>query len=114
MPRTPNFTVTEINEALVQSCINNQPIHFIPYLLSKNVIVESENKVRFYKFFKYLLNCAHSNSVGPLELKIEKYPWEKDNDMRYYNFYDEVHKYDRLSFKHKEIGNKVFIETMPF
>ncbi len=114
MNREPKFTVAEINEALEKSCINNQPLHFIPYLLSKNVIVESANKVCFYKFFKKLLKCAHSSSVGPLVLKIEKYPWEKDCDMRYYNFYDDVHKYDRLSFRHKEIGNKVIIETMPF
>lgn len=114
MKREAKFTVAEINQALEKSCLNNQPFHFIPYLLSKNVIVEFPNKVCFYKSFKKLLKCAHTQSIGPLVLKIEKYPWEEDSDMRYYNFYDDVHKYDRLSIQHKEIGGKLFINSMPF
>ena len=114
MTREPKFTIAEINEALRLSCINNNPVHFIPFLLSKNVKVDFVNKVRFYAYFKYLLKCAHSSAVGPLVLKIEKYTWEKDDDMRYYNFYDDVHKYDRLSIQHKEIDGKLFIKSMPF
>ena len=114
MTAKPNFTIPEIKQALIISCINKQPLQFIPYLLSKKVIVESPNKIRFYRYFKYLLNCAQFSSEGALTLKIEKYAWEEDKEISYYNFYDEVHKYSRLSIRCKEVDNLVYLDTMPF
>jgi len=112
--KSQQFPIEEIKQALIKSCIHNQPIQFIPYLLSKNVTVESPNKIRFYRYFKYLLNCAQCSSEGALTLKMEKYAWEEDKEISYYNFYDEVHKYSRLSIKYKEVNNHIFLDTMPF
>lgn len=112
--KSQQFPIEEIKQALIKSCIHNQPIQFIPYLHSKNVKVGFPNKIRFYKYFKYLLNCAQCSSEGPLTLRMEKYAWEEDKEISYYNFYDEVHKYSRLSMKYKEVNNQIFIDTMPF
>src|SRR5690554_2249005 len=112
--KSQQFPIEEIKQALIKSCIHNQPIQFIPYLLSKNVTVESPNKIRFYRYFKYLLNCAQCSSEGALTLKMEKYAWEEDKEISYYNFYDEVHKYSRLSIKYKEVNNHIFLDTRPF
>ncbi|SHI60777.1 hypothetical protein SAMN04488096_10312 [Mesonia phycicola] len=108
------FTIQQIKKALINCCIHNNSAAFIPYLLSNNVEVSSPNKSRFYSCFKSFLYCAHKNKEGNLTLKIEKYKWVNDENIVYYNFYDEVHTYDRVSFEIKETNNKLHIDTMPF
>ncbi|WP_310993117.1 hypothetical protein [Aequorivita marina] len=114
MKREQHHTNQEILNGLIESCLNFNPSHFIPHLLSKKVITDMPNKVRFYKFYKYMLLCAKENSVGHLTFRIEKPIWEKDKSIEYYNLYDSKHKYSRLSIVVKKTDEKIFIDTMPF
>jgi|SRR5690554_4611230 len=104
----------EIEQGLIYACANFDAGSFIPILMAKNVVTEFPNKVRFYRYFKYMLNCAKCSTVGLLSLRKEKYNWEEDKEMRYYNFYDEIHKGSRLSFRYKVSNNLIFIDIMPF
>jgi hypothetical protein len=114
MIKEQNHTNQEILNGLVESCLNFNPSYFIPLLLSKKVITDMPNKVRFYKFYKYMLLCAKENSVGQLTFRIEKPNWEKDKSIEYYNLYDSKHKYSRLSIVVKKTDEKIFLDTMPF
>lgn len=109
-----NDTNQEVLNGLIECCLSFNPSHFIPHLLSKKVITGMPNKIRFYKFFKYMLLCAKENSEGELTFKIEKPDWEKDKSIEYYNLYDSKHKYSRLSIIVKKTDNKIFLDTMPF
>lgn len=114
MKQTCNYTANEIKEALIASCIEYKPKDFIPFLLSKNVITEFPNKVRCYRYLKMLVNCAQNSSVGPLRPKIEQKEWLEDKDLYIINFYDNVHKYTRISIQWKESSKTIFINPMPF
>lgn len=114
MKREQHHTNQEILNGLVESCLNFNPSHFIPHLLSKNVVTDMPNKIRFYKYFKYMLLCAKENSIGQLTFKIEKPDWEKDESIQYYNLYDSKHKYSRLSIIVKQTERKIYLDTMPF
>lgn len=109
-----NHNNKEILDELIETCLNFNPIHFIPYLLSKNVSTDMPNKVRCYRFFKMMLLCAKQDSVGKLTFRIEKYNWEDDKSVEYYNLYDSKHKYSRLSIRVKESKDKIHLSTMPF
>lgn len=111
--KAPN-TDQEILNGLIESCLNFNPIHFIPFLLSEKVISDSPNKVRFYRSFKYLLLCAKEESVGQLSFKVEKPNWAKDKSIEYYNLYDSVHKYSRFTILVKQTEGKIHLEPMPF
>lgn len=103
-----------IKENLTTSCLNQRPKDFIPFLLSEKVKTEMPNKTRFYSFFKHKLNCAKQKSVGKWTLRIEKTNWNNETDTFAYNFYDEKHKYARLSIMVTEQTDKIILETMPF
>lgn len=108
------FQIEEIKQNLIQSCINLNAFHFLPYLLSPLVQIDFPNKIRFYRFLKYLLETAKEESVGYLELKIEAGPSEEDEEIKSYNFYDQVHKYPRLNVQVKEERENIFIDLKPF
>jgi len=72
------------------------------------------NKIRFYRFLKYLLKTAEEGSQGALQLKIESGPSEEDEALLAYNFYDEVHKYPRINLQVKEMADRIFIDLKPF
>lgn len=114
MKKTITYNAIQIKEALIASCLENNPRDFIPFLLSQNVTTEFPNKMRCYRYFKMLLSCAQTNSVGPLSLKIEQYEWLEDKNLFNLNFYDNIHKYSRISIQWKEYSNSVFINPMPF
>ena len=101
-----------ILESLVNSCLTFSPNKFVPFLMSKEVIVSYPNKIRFYSFFKIMIDCTKKESIGKLNLKIEQLD-DVENQF-YYNFYDEVHKYARLTIIVTIIKDKVKIEVMPF
>ncbi len=107
------FQIEEIKQNLIQSCINLNAFHFLPYLLSPSVTVEFPNKTRFYGFLKSILNCAGKDSHGKLQLRIEREPWDKE-DVLSYNFYDEVHKTPRINLKVKEGNNRLHLDILPF
>lgn len=114
MIREQHHTNQEILNGLVESCLNFNPIHFIPLLLSKKVITDMPNKIRFYKFYKRILLCAKENSVGQLTFRIEKPNWEMDKSIEYYNLYDSIHKYSRISIIVKITDDNIYLNTMPF
>lgn len=109
-----SLELTIIREKLTETCLNQRPKDFIPFLLSEKVKTEMPNKTRFYSFFKHMLNCAKQKSVGNWTLKIEQTNWNKEKDTLAYNFYDEKHKYARLSIMVTEHNDKLTLETMPF
>lgn len=108
------MNISDIKLQLKKSCIDNNPKDFIPYLVSKKVKVNMPNKTRFYTFFKYMINCAKQNTIGKWTLKIENTSWNNGKETLAYNFYDEKHKYARLSLMITENKDEILIETMPF
>lgn len=114
MKKVEIFNIELIKEQLVKSCKTCNAKDFLPYLLSPLVRIDFPNKIRFYSFLKYLLETAKEKSGGALELRIEAGPWEEDEELLAYNFYDEVHKFPRINLKVKEIGDEIFINVKPF
>lgn len=106
--------IEEIKKQLFVSCINFNAFHFLPYLLSPLVQVDFPNKIRFYRFLKYLLEAAKEESEGAIQLRVEHEPWEDDEALLAYNFYDEVHKNPRINLQVKEMEGRIFIDLKPF
>ena len=65
------MSIEIIKKELIKSCVNFNAKSFIPFLLSKNVLTGMPNKMRFYRFFKQMVNCTKQNSKGQLTFKIE-------------------------------------------
>ena len=107
-------SIEEIKQNLIQSCITFDAFHFLPYLLSPVVEIDFPNKIRFYRFLKYLLKTAKEEATGSLQLRIESEPWEEDKQLFFYNFYDEVHKYPQINLQVKEMEDRIFIDLKPF
>lgn len=107
------FQIEEIKQNLIKSCIDLNAFHFLPYLFSPIVKVDFPNKIRFYGFLKTILKCAGKESVGILELRIEREVWDEKNVMSY-NFYDEVNKYPRINLKVKGENNTLHLDLLPF
>ncbi len=104
----------DIKQNLIQSCKNFDAFHFLPYLLSPLVEIDFPNKIRFYRYLKYLLKTAKEESEGALHLKIEAGPWREDEALLSYNFYDELHFHPRLNLQVKENKDSIFIDLKPF
>lgn len=113
MKTQKSFQIEEIKQNLIQSCIEFNAFHFLPYLLSPTVTVDYPNKIRFYGFLKSILNNAGNDSQGTLELRIEREHWDPENVLSY-NFYDKGHTYSRINLKVKEENNCLFIDLVPF
>ncbi len=103
-----------IKSELIRSCINNEPKSFIPFLLSKEVKTGMPNKIRFYTFFKKIVNCSSNTLEGKLFFKIEQPDWIKDKNIVYYNFYDTIHEHSRISIEITETENSIFLNTLTF
>lgn len=106
--------IEDIKNELILSCITGDSKRFIPFLLSKNVKTEMPNKIRFYSFFKHMIECSKQNSIGKWTLRIEEASWHDKQNTLAYNFYDEKHKYARLSIMVTEQNDKLILDTMPF
>tara|TARA_R110002049_G_scaffold28213_6_gene97160 strand:- start:1674 stop:2012 length:339 start_codon:yes stop_codon:yes gene_type:complete len=107
-------SIEKIKNELIKSCVNYDTKAFIPFLLSKNVQTGMPNKMRFYHFFKEMVNCTKQNSVGHLTFRIE-HEKTKNNQRNYYlNFYDKIHKYSRLSIEVRETKDNIYLDTLPF
>jgi hypothetical protein len=103
-----------ILKKLIESCLTFDAKLFKPYLQSEIVITDATDKKKFYGFFEKMLITAKSNSVEPMNFKIEMPDWEDEENTKHYNLYDSVHKHSRLSLRVKESENSIYIETMPF
>ena len=102
-----------IKENLIKSCLAQNSSLFIESLMSPIVIVNCPNKTRFYRFFKHMVNCTKCNSIGILNLKIEHPDWDKFK-YTHYNFYDDIHRYPRLTVMVKEVGEYLYLDVPPF
>jgi hypothetical protein len=108
------YTKEIILNKLIESCLSFDAKLFKPYLQSEIVITDAPDKKRFYSFFKKMLLTAQSNSIKPMNFKIEMPDWEDEENMKHYNLYDSVHKHSRLCIRVKETENQVYLDTMPF
>lgn len=103
----------EIKNAIIKSFIEKDPKYFIPFLLSKNVLVDYWNKTKFYKTFKYnILKSEMKN--GFREIKFEKQDWEYYDDYTQLNIYDNYHLNPRFTILFKDEDEKLHLEFNPF
>ena len=107
-----NHSKEEILDILIESVMTFNPSLFKQCLWSEHLEIISANKMMFYWYFKGMVNCAKSNSIGDLYLKLEKYDYNPN--AQFYNFYDNHHTFDRLSIEVEDKGEKVYINVMPF
>ena len=108
------LTIEKIKFELIKSCVNYDTRSFIPFLLSENVFTGMPNKIRFYSFYKKMVNSTEQNSKGKLIFKI-KTILRKKNEWRYYlEFYDEFYRNPKLTFEITESEKIFFLNTMPF
>lgn len=108
------MTIEKIKFELIKSCINYDAISFIPFLMSKKVLTDMPNKTRFYIFFKQMIKFSQENSKGKMIFKIENINITNNSVEYYLNFYDDFHKYSRLTIQIKETKNTLKIDTLPF
>ena len=101
-----------ILEALANSCITFTPESFRPFLMSDAIIVTMPTKDVFYSFFNRMVNYSKNITTGKLHLKVEKVPFEENQF--YYNFYDEVHQFARLTIVVTFLEEKIELDVMPF
>lgn len=104
----------KIKAELILSCIKNKPESFLPLLMSINVQTEFPNKKGFFQFFKNMLKFAHESSEGELTLKIEKSTLVAEKQCVNYCFYDNFHKYSRLTIEVEECDNLISLGIIPF
>lgn len=109
-----DIQIQQIKQNLILSCIEYNAFHFLPYLLSPQVCVNFPNKIRFYRFLKYVLQIAKKEAVGKLELRIERNPWEERKGFLSFNFYDQERQYPRINLEIRENDNSIFIDLKPF
>jgi len=107
-------SIETIKSELIKSCINYDTKSFIPFLMSDNVITEMPNKMRFYRFFKKMVNCTKQSSERPLSTKIENEVTNINQRIYNLNFYDKIHKYSRLSFEITESKESIYLDILPF
>lgn len=113
MSETKN--IENIRTELIKSCVNYDTKSFIPFLISKNVLTGMPNKMRFYRFFKQMVNSTKQSSKGQLTFKIENENNNNNNKRNYYiNFYDKIHKHSRLSIEVRETKENIYFDTLPF
>lgn len=106
--------IEEIKQNLTLSCMEFKAYNFLPYLLSPLVRVHFPNKIRFYNYLKDIIQTAKIESSGALELRIEANPWQKDEKLKSYNFYDQLHKAPQINLLVREYPESIFIDLKPF
>lgn len=97
---------------MVVAVLNKKPRIFLYHLLANNIETTFPNKLRFYEFFKHMLEYAYQISTGPMYLKIETPEYEKEGYI-HYCFYDKYHIHSRFYFKLKLSGSKLVIDITP-
>lgn len=103
----------EIISGLIISCLKINPSLFLQFLKNKNLKTDMPNKLRFYSFFKHMVDCLNCNSNKKLYHKWTKIRWMKENKLAL-QIFDTVHKYPRLTFIIEKQNDKLYIETLPF
>ena len=111
---TETTSIEIIKSELIKSCVNYDTKSFILFLLSKNVLTGMPNKIRFYRFYKQMVNCTKISSNGQLTVKVENEKTKNNSKNYYLNFYDRTHKHSRLSIEVREIEKNIYFDTLPF
>ena len=108
------LTIEKIKLELINSCINNKAIDFLPYLLSKKVKTGMPNKIRFYKSLKSLIKNTKKNTKGKLTFRIKNIEKNEFEEKYYLNFYDKLHRNSQLTIEVRERKQEVYFDTLPF
>lgn len=108
-------SVIRFKKGLIRACELCKPSLLFPALLTPNVKVAFPNKVRFYKYFKFIIKEAKKNKLdNELTLKIEA-PYEINlKGGKNYCFYDGKQKAPLIIIEIKETGNLLYVDIHPF
>ena len=109
-----NLTIKKIKLELINSCINNKTIKFLPYLFSGKVKTGMTNKMRFYRSLKKLIASTKRNTKGELTFKIENIEKTEIEERYYLNFYAKSHRNPQLTIEVRERKQEIYFNTMPF
>ena len=81
----------KIINGLIKSCLTIEPHSFLHYLKNKNLVTNMPNKLRFYSFFKHMVECLNCNSNKQLHYKWKKIQWGKEDKIGL-QIFDTIHK----------------------
>lgn len=112
MTDSKGYSIKEITDALIKSCISSNPSYFKPYLLSEKVTCEPD-KEDFYKYFECMLAVSREKSEGELTVKVT-FPNKDNRNVRHFEFNDAVHLHSRLVVKIEESIDSIYIDVIPF
>lgn len=101
-----------IVEKLVYACLEDNLKSFFPYYLTPQVKMSMPFKSDFWNWFEKMYGCARKNSTGAWRLALET--CLHNPKATSYCFYDEVHKYPRLTIDITTEENEVCLVIMPF
>lgn len=108
-----NSSNNELLGNFIFFCSKFRARQILKLLKNKSIITDMPNKLKFYNFLAYMIYCMKKNSKGKIS-----YEWEKvtlmKKEFNCLNFYDDFHKYPRLSIIVEEKDNKIYLETLPF
>lgn len=107
------YNSIEIKNAIIKSFIEKDPKYFIPFLLSKNILVDHWNKTKFYEVLKYEILKMEMKD-GFREIKFEKQDWGYYHDYTQLNIYDKYHLNPRFTILFKDDDEKIHLEFNPF
>lgn len=100
---------------LITSCVICDPSLFIKYLMRPNIKVSFINKMRFYKYFKFILEDAKQiKSDDELTLNIEESYEINLKGGENYCFYDSKNKAPLIVIEIKETNNLLYVDIHPF
>ena len=103
----------KILKGLIKSCLLRDPKIFLPYLKNRNVITGMPNKLTFYSFFKYMVECSNCNSENILFYKWKRIRWKNKTNLSL-QIFEEFKKFPRLTIIIIKKDNKLFLQTLPF
>lgn len=108
------LTIEKIKSELINSCINNKAIEFLPYLLSEKVKTGMPNKIKFYKSLKSLIKSTEKNTKGELTFRIKSIEKNEFQEKYHLNFYDKLHRNSQLTIEVIERKQVIYFDTFPF
>lgn len=108
-----NKSHKHIIQKLITSCLEINPKIFFSELIKSDVITNMPNKMRFYIFFKYMIECLDCNSNKKMHYKWKRIKWMKKDKISL-QIFDDYHKFPRLTFIIERSKTNLYIETSPF
>ena len=108
-----NIMDNGIIEDFISCCSNSKKNQLIKLLNNKSIVTNMPNKLRFFTFLSYMIDCMSTSSVGKITPKWEQIKWMK-KERKCLRFYDEHHKFPRLTIIVEKKNEKIYFETIPF